>query len=90
MIAWTMRVMARLWEPEWYEPLGRYLRLQVHDSLLWCLPEPLVAESLPLIHQLMTQAVPELPMPPAWGLGPALSIDVEIKMGYRWGGMEEV
>lgn len=64
--------------------LGGYLRLQVHDSLVAMIPtnDHAIADRLAAI---MAAPCKALPLEPAWGMGPYLSIEVETKEGPSWG-----
>ena len=68
--------------------LGQYLRLQVHDSLLSEVPIDKVEECLALKKQIMTAPIQKLPLPESYGFGPYLTIDVDSKIGERWGAMK--
>ena len=76
--------MLRLWEDDQLRPL---LRLQVHDSLLLEVPLDQLDEVRGKLVACMAQPVVELPLPASYGMGPALQIDVDTKVGERWGGM---
>lgn len=70
----------------WYDTdLGRYLRLQVHDSLVLSVPKGLVEEITERVRQEMEKPVTALPLEPAWGLGSHLVIYTESKHGPNWG-----
>ena len=67
-----------------FEEAGQYLRLTVHDELWAEVPEALAASVIEVLMEEMGKPIPELAMPPEWGLGPELSILVEAKMGKTW------
>lgn len=68
-------------------PVGECLRLQVHDSLL----AEVVKAQLDVIRSIliseMEQPVEELPLPASYGMGTHLKVDVDSKIGERWGAM---
>ena len=70
-----------------FDEAGQWLRLQVHDENLG---EPaldkLAAFDRVLVEE-MERPIPQLPMPPEWGLGEFLKINTEPKTGDRWGEM---
>ena len=70
-----------------FDEVGQYLRLQVHDSLVTEVPKGLVDKVEEIMAMEMTRPVPELRMPTSYKLGELLSIDVEKKIGERWGSM---
>lgn len=72
---------------ERYEEVGQYLRLQVHDSLLSEVPAERIDEVKAIKKEEMTRPIPELPLPASYGLGELLVIDVDSKVGVRWGEM---
>lgn len=73
---------------ERFEEAGVYMRLQVHDSLVSDVPRDRVNGVKAIFEEEMTRPVPELRLPPMYGMGDALSIDVEAKVGERWGSMK--
>lgn len=70
--------------------LDHYLRLQVHDSLVAMLPIGEVDELSLRLSSIMSAPCKKLPLDPTWGMGPYLSIEVEVKMGPSWGEAKEV
>lgn len=70
-----------------FEEAGQYLRLTVHDSLVCDVPLTLVDSVRAVMEEEMTRPVPELALPPSYGMGTHLSIGVEAKEGERWGSM---
>ena len=76
--------MLRLWEDP---QMARCLRLQVHDSLLLEVPE----DELDIVREklvaCMTAPVEALPLPASYRMGSHLVIDVDTKVGQRWGMM---
>lgn len=68
--------------------IGPYLRLQIHDSLLLEVPEGEVDSVRALLIQYMSEPVQQLPLPESYGMGTHLRIDVDSKVGIRWGGMK--
>lgn len=74
----------------WYErptEVGRSLRLQVHDSLVAMIVKDRWDAVAPVIWETMREPIPQLPLPPEWGMGESLVIDVEAKRGEAWRGM---
>lgn len=71
------------------QQLARYLRLQVHDSLVGSAHRSQVDHTWREIARIMTEPIPWLPMSVV-GLEGNLAIDVEAKVGYRWSELEEV
>ncbi len=68
---------------------GPYLRLQVHDSVVGECPESEWHTIVPAIAAIQAAPITALPLDPAWGLGEFLQIDVEVKIGHKWGSMRE-
>lgn len=79
-------VMLRLYESR-FEEAGRFLRLQIHDSLLLEVGEGEADRIGSIVKSEMIAPVPELALPASWGMGEALSIGVEGKRGVRWGSL---
>jgi len=71
-------------------PWGHTLRLLIHDEIFTLCREREAAEVRAALRLAMTAPIPELPLDPAWGMGEALAIGVEIKQGRCWGEMREV
>ncbi len=69
----------------WAEPIGRYLRLTVHDEVILEVPEAEVDAVQRRLQAVMEAPIPVLPLPEAWGLGPALTLTTEGKVGPSWG-----
>mgnify|MGYP001573729861 CR=1 FL=1 len=67
-----------------------WLRLQVHDSLLFRCLTSLTGEVYAGAKSVMEAPVRQLPLPASYGMGTHLSIDVDGKCGPRWGSMREV
>lgn len=70
--------------------VGQYMRLWVHDDITGFAPEDRVMDVLREAKAEMEKPVPELPLPPQWGLGEHLRIYTEAKVGPSWGEMREV
>jgi len=66
------------------------LTLFSHDELLGLWKDERVAEVLAALQDCMEGAIPELPLDPAWDMGPALSVGTDAKVGQSWGEMAEV
>lgn len=72
----------------WY---GRTpLRAPIHDSLLLEVPDGIADQVMPVVYWVFQRPIPELPMPPEWGLGECLTIGIEAKRGVSWDRMETV
>lgn len=65
-----------------------YLRLLVHDSLLFMLPADSWQDLTRELMHLMSLPNPQLPLDPSWAMGDNLSIGVEAKAGPAWGSLE--
>lgn len=63
-----------------YRDLGVKSLLQIHDDLLWEMPEAMVDVAIPQIEKVMESAVPKGFLVPA---------TVDFKVGKRWRGMEK-
>jgi uracil-DNA glycosylase family 4 len=70
-----------------FEEAGQWLRLQVHDSLVSDVPKGLLDIVKSIMKEEMTRPVPELMLPKSYNLGEHLVIDVDSKIGPRWGEM---
>lgn len=70
-----------------FEEAGQYLRLQVHDELLYEAPRAKLDNVTNIIEATMHRPIPELKLPASWGLGDYLKINIESKRGVRWGEM---
>lgn len=70
-----------------FDQAGQWLRLQVHDSLVCDVPTAVANEVGNVLREEMTRPVPELRLPASYGMGDYLSIEVEQKIGTRWGSM---
>lgn len=71
-----------------FDDAGQYLRLQVHDELLYEAPEEKLDNVINIVETVMHRPIPQMKLPRSWGMGEALSINVESKQGYRWGDMK--
>jgi len=69
--------------------VGESMRLLIHDSILGEEQEGLIAECLSVSKDVMEAPHKELPLDPAWGMGPYLSIGSEGKVGQSWASMKE-
>jgi uracil-DNA glycosylase family 4 len=70
-----------------FEEAGQYLRLQIHDELLYEAPVEKLDNVQHIVETVMGQPIPQLPIPESWGLGPNLAIKTESKRGFKWGEM---
>lgn len=63
------------------------LRAPIHDSLLLEVPTRKVDQVIERCAIAMQRPMTALPCPASWGIGPALTIGVDAKMGDDWGSM---
>ena len=70
-----------------FDSVGRYLRLLVHDELFFEIPLNELDAASTIIQYEMEKAIPELPLPASYEMGPFLNILTEAKEGQRWGEM---
>ncbi len=73
---------------EYFEEVCQYLRLLVHDELLFDVPEQHVDNVDRICQMVMERPIPEFRMPDSYGLGPHLSILTEPKRGPSWARMK--
>lgn len=73
---------------EFYEEVAIWLRLLVHDELLFDVPEQHVDNVDRICQMVMERPIPEFRMPASYGLGPNLSILTEPKRGPSWARMK--
>jgi hypothetical protein len=66
------------------------LRAPIHDSLLLEVPTRKVDQVIERCALAMQRPMVDLPCPAEWGLGPALTIGVDAKMGPDWGSMAPI
>jgi DNA polymerase len=66
----------------------RSLRLFIHDSLVGECSRAQAPYIINRVRQIMCQPIPWLPLPPEWGMGTHLSVDVEAQWGGAWGALE--
>jgi uracil-DNA glycosylase family 4 len=75
-----------------FEEAGQYLRLQVHDELLFEIPRESWERVDRVVQEEMEKVAPQLRMPASWGLGDYLGILTEAKADMnepsRWGSMK--
>jgi uracil-DNA glycosylase family 4 len=66
----------------------QYLRLTIHDELMWeCLEKKMdLVDNT--VKEVMERPNKELPLDPTWGMGEYLSVGTEAKFGKRWGEMK--
>jgi len=68
--------------------LVQWLRLTIHDELLWECPEELADEVDFRIKEIMERPCKYMPLPEEWDMGEFLTIGTEGKRGYKWGEMK--
>lgn len=71
-----------------FEEAGQYLRLLVHDELLFECPIKLVDIVDNIVKEEMEKPIPELALPVSYQMGPHLTILTEPKAGVTWGTMK--
>lgn len=79
--------MLQLYENH-FELVGQYLRLLIHDELLFDAPESQLDIVDQICQTVMESDIKQLPLPKAYGLGDYLTILTEAKKGHRWAGMK--
>lgn len=72
----------------YYEEVGQYLRLTIHDEILWQCPEDKQDEVDSIVAGVMEKPREQLPLPASYNLGSHLFIYSEGKKGHRWGEMK--
>jgi uracil-DNA glycosylase family 4 len=65
------------------DQIRQYLRMQIHDSLLFHVPTAQAEGVIQEASAVMMAPNPCLPLPPEWGMGEFLSIGVEVKQSDR-------
>lgn len=77
-----------------FEEAGQYLRLQVHDELLFEVPLDRWEALDKIVLEEMERPVPQLSLPASWKMGDHLNILTEAKLDLsspsRWGNMKEL
>jgi uracil-DNA glycosylase family 4 len=73
---------------DYYDAVGEFLRLLVHDELFFEVPEKQLDAVDTIVKLEMERPVPELALPAEWGMGACLGILTEEKKGYRWSEMK--
>ena len=76
-----------LWLLGQHADIRPYLRLTIHDELLWECPTEMHDRVDATIQHIMEAPQPELPLDPDWQMGRWLTIQTEGKHGTRWGSM---
>ena len=75
-----------------FSEAGRYLRLQVHDELLFEIPRPDWEGVDVVVKEEMEAPIPQMPLPISWGMGQYLNVLTEAKADFnepsRWGSMK--
>jgi len=87
LAAWIMRRSIRdMRETE----ARQYLRLTIHDELMWESPMDQLLRIDQLVKEIMERPNKELPLDPTWNMGEYLSVGTEGKYGPRWGEMDDL
>lgn len=77
-----------------FEEAGQFMRLQVHDELLFEIPRYEWPRVNLIVKEEMERPIPQLPLPTSWGMGPELNILTEAKVDLntpsRWGSMRGI
>lgn len=76
------RAGKRLWYD--YPNVGETMRLWVHDSIMGEVSPPHLDECMEVSRLVMEEPILELPLDPAWNMGPYLTIGTEGKSGQSW------
>lgn len=71
-----------------FEEAGKHLRLQIHDENFTEPPTEELDRVDRILQEEMERPIPQMPLPPEWGMGPFLRILTEPKSGPRWGAMK--
>jgi uracil-DNA glycosylase family 4 len=83
-------VILRLYHDR-FEEAGQFLRLQVHDELMFETPRPYWEVLDKIVIEEMERPIPQLPLPASWNMGPYLNVLSEAKADFntpsRWGNM---
>lgn len=75
---------------ERFPDVGETLRLLIHDELLGEAQEGFVSDCLQKSKLVMEEPIPQIPLDPAWGMGPLAKVGTEAKVGKVWGQMQGV
>jgi len=78
--------LLRLWFTR-FEEAGQYLRLQVHDELLWEVEKALQPSVDAVVKEEMERPILALPLPASYKMGSHLRIGTDGKEGSPWGKM---
>jgi DNA polymerase I-like protein with 3'-5' exonuclease and polymerase domains len=73
---------------QFHPEMRKVLRLSIHDEIFGMSPKSMVDRDIATAEFEMRKPIPELPLDPAWGMGPCLAIDTESKRGQSWGSMQ--
>jgi DNA polymerase I-like protein with 3'-5' exonuclease and polymerase domains len=92
-VAIITEALLRLYH-ERFEDAGQYLRLQVHDELMFEIPRAEWERVNLIVKDEMERPSPNLRMPLSWGMGSELAILTEAKIDLnspsRWGSMRGI
>jgi hypothetical protein len=70
------------------DSMAQWLRLWIHDEMFVECPEARADEADAIMQHEMEQPIPELRLPPEWGMGEYLTIQSEGKRGRCWADMK--
>ena len=73
---------------DFFEEVGQWLRLTIHDEILCECPVDIVDDVEGKLIEIMSSEVKQMALPASYGMGPFLTVDVESKRGRRWAEME--
>lgn len=79
--------LLRLWENH-YEDAGQYVRLLIHDELMFEIPDAKLEHLDKLVKMEMERPIPQMKLPESWNMGTHMVINTEEKMGKVWGDMK--
>jgi uracil-DNA glycosylase family 4 len=75
-----------------FEEAGKYLRLQVHDELMFEVPRDLWRQIDQICQEEMERPIKQMPLPASWNMGTHLTVLTEAKADLnepsRWGKMK--
>jgi DNA polymerase I-like protein with 3'-5' exonuclease and polymerase domains len=73
---------------DFFEQIGQYLRLTVHDECFFECPESLADEVDRLSKEIMERPLAQFPLQSSYNMGANLRVLTESKVGHVWGQME--
>jgi uracil-DNA glycosylase family 4 len=73
---------------DYFDEVGRWLRLLVHDELFFDCPTEALDKLDQIVQTVMESPITQMPLPLSYGMGPYLTVLTEAKKGFRWGSMK--